>query len=391
METRGHQLIGLEQYNKAIQRRYQLLESKTDYAADVALVSCMLFICYELTQYNYHMVIEHLNEGLRILLGAPESETNRHIAQLFYRIAIHSMFLGEVHLKPQLRRMPKLSPKHSFTSPSDARDALDEHYMAAYTFIHSAPYGSQTPGEISAQYQKLSSDLERWGRQLHVFGEQNHLLLTTKETAGVELLKIHCQCLSIMLHIAGGISLETLTSAFERIIKHVNNFLGIFYSNKSSTDGWAEPKPYIDYSFDLGLIGPLFYTAVKCTSSRIQWMAVVLLNDPRMPSREGIWGKKMAAKMAYHIVKTEDDLDSDFDSAASSSARGSELSSIGAQPLLQMGPSWKVREFQDGANTVKNYLNYGISKPRDLERSLNLIVGAVRDTVSRYREVVITW
>lgn len=391
IETRGHRLIGLEQYNKAIQRTYQLLESRTAYAADVALVSCMLFICYELTQYNYHMVIEHLMEGLHILLAAPESEINRHIARLFSRIAIQSMFLGEVHLRPQLLRIIKSPPEHPFTSPSDARDVLDEHYMAAYTFVYSAPYGSQTPEKIAAQYERLSSALERWERKLQIFIDQNQLLLTTKETAGVRILKIHSQCLSIMLQIAGGISLDGLTPAFERIIKLVSDFIDVFHCKNSSTEGCAEPKPYIDYSFDLGLIGPLFYTAVKCTCSRIQWMAVVLLNDPRMPSREGIWGKKMASKMAYHIVKSEEDLDSDFDGASSSSGRGTELSFIGAQPLLQMGTSWKVKEFQDGVNTVKNYLNYGISKPRDLERSLNLIVGAVRDTVGRYREEVITW
>jgi hypothetical protein len=111
----------------------------------------------------------------------------------------------------------------------------------------------------------------------------------------------------------------------------------------SSSATADDSKPYLDYSFDLGVNGPLFYTAVKCTSTYIQWMAVVLLNHPRIPSREGLWGHEMAVKMAYHIVKTEEDLDRDISTVSISSHKHSieDFTVDMFQPLPGLRPTWK--------------------------------------------------
>lgn len=388
-ENQRHQLLGLEQYNKAVHGTYQLLESRTPYNIDMALISCVLFICHELIQYNHHMTIEHFIKGLRVLTTSPESNINKPIAQLFSRLAIQSMFLGDANIRPELLRIPRTLVERPFTSTSDARDGLEKQFLLAYPFIYAAPYRAQPSERIADEYQGL----KRWERRLQTFREQNHILLTAKDVAAVELLQIHSQYLSIMLRLAEGRSSESLTPAFEHAIGLVKDFLGGSSIKKSSDATFEEPRPYFEYTFDLGVIGPLFYTAVMCTSSHTQWMAVLLLNHPRIPSREGMWGQEMAVKTAYNIVKIEEDLSRDMASSCSSDGHETEGPVPGSvsQLLPELGPTWKLKQSRDGAEIVKNYSSYGIGKPREWERSLKLIVAARRDKIGRYREEVVTW
>lgn len=392
-ENQKHRLLGLQQYNKAVVRTHQLLESRSPEAIDMALVSCLLFICHELIQYNHYMAIQHYTKGLGILAAVPESDINKPIAQLFRRVTIQSMFLGNAHTRPELLLIPPRSVEQPFTSASDARDSLEEQFLLAYPYMYTAPYRVQSSGKIAEKYQSYSLALDKWNKRLQMFRNKQQSLLTAKDTLAVELLRVHSQCLSIMLELAAGRSPEILTSAFENVISLAKEFLGSPGARPSSVVTSDPSKRYHDYSFDLGIIGPLFYTAVKSTSSHVQWMAVMLLNHPRIPSREGMWGQEMAVKMAYHIVKTEEDLDRDITKVSVSSSKPEEEDpNVDIfQPLPGLGPTWKMKQYRDGANMIEKYSSYGIERPRDWERSLKLTVGARREMIGMYREGVITW
>jgi hypothetical protein len=190
-ENQKHQLLGLQQYNKAVVRTHQLLESGAPEDVDVALVSCVLFVCHELIQYNHHMAIEHYIKGLGVLAAVPESDINKLISQLFCRITIQSMFLGDAHTRPGLLRIPPRSAERPFTSTTDARESLDEQFLLSYPFMYAAPYGIQSPEKRADLYQRFSSELERWDRRLQIFRDKHHLLLTAKDGTAVELLKVH--------------------------------------------------------------------------------------------------------------------------------------------------------------------------------------------------------
>jgi hypothetical protein len=105
-----------------------------------------------------------------------------------------------------------------------------------------------------------------------------------------------------------------------------------------------------------------------------------------------MWGQEMAVKMAYHIVKIEEDLDRDTSTVSISSDKHSieDFTVDMFQPLRGLGPTGKVKQSRDGANVIKKYSSYGIERPRDWERSLKLIVGARRDMIGKYKEEIIT-
>jgi hypothetical protein len=64
--------------------------------------------------------------------------------------------------------------------------------------------------------------------------------------------------------------------------------------------------PY--YSFDLGVIGPLFYVAVKCWNPVLRQKVIPLLQHPDILYREGIWTAPMTVTMAQRIINVEEEI-----------------------------------------------------------------------------------
>jgi hypothetical protein len=92
---------------------------------------------------------------------------------------------------------------------------------------------------------------------------------TAKDSSAIELLQIHFQSLWTMAQLAAGQPRARATPAFLILIDLVKRFLGR-PSFRTSVDNTShEPRPYFDYWFDFGVIGPLFFTAVNALPQTI--------------------------------------------------------------------------------------------------------------------------
>jgi hypothetical protein len=117
-----------------------------------------------------------------------------------------------------------------------------------------------------------------------------------------------------------------------------------------------------------------------------------IAKSPRIPHREGMWGQEMAVKMAHRIVKVEEDLNSDL--AISSLDREKETDCFPidniSQPLTALQPNWELMRSLHG-RPVRKFASYGIENPRGCDRSLKLVVGAKRGTITKSKGELITW
>ena len=333
-----------------------------------------MFIYYELIQSNYGMAVQHLIRGLRIFCAVPVSDLRKSVSKLFLRIVTQSMFLGAAHVKPHDIPIPRSHTKQPFTSPSDARDSLDEIFILAYPFVFAAPYKFLSPEQISDQYRELSSLLAEWEVQLQTLITQQGKSFSARDVAATEILPIHCQCLSIFLRLASGEPAASTIPAFYRVVSLVRQFLRVSNLRDANESPSEEPRPFMDYMFDLGVIGPLFYTAVKCPSANIGSMAALLLHHPRIPSREGIWGQEMAVKLAQRITMAEKELLLDRAAFGEEGLDGSSAGEI-LNRMPRAGPTWKFKRSRSGGSMVRRYSNYGIEKPTGFEGSFAIVVG----------------
>jgi hypothetical protein len=287
------------------------------------------------------------------------------------------MFMGDTHF--DVRVIPKLYNIETpvvFSTVTESRDVLDGLFLAVYPFLHLT--GREPSYDSGKIYQhKLSTQLQEWYRLFQEFVAENRRRFTPKDSTGVILLEIHHICLTIMVDTALDTSLyfqSTPASSFLRIIRLVETLLN---QPANSTPLFGQTPlarlPY--YSFDLGVIGPLFYTAVKCWNSAIRAKVISLLRHPEIPHREGMWSAAMTAIVAQRIIDVQEEV-------ISSATLGG---SHDLNPATQDG---------DGAvqpENLKRKVWFDFVRPKKDAKQLKIVVGTQPEKRKERREEVVTW
>jgi hypothetical protein len=354
----------------------------------VALISCLLFVCLELIQDNYTFSINHLIGGLRMLQycqktanGTPLlpslSSVHEHLKQFFGRIVVQTMFMGDTHF--DVRVIPKLYNSETpavFSTVTEARDVLDGLFLAVYPFLHLT--GRELNYDSGKIYQlRLSTQLQAWYHLFQGFVAENRQQFTPKDSTGVILLEIHHVCLTIMVDTALDTSLyfqSTPASSFLRIISLVETLLNQ-PTKSTSISSQAPPAKLPYYSFDLGVIGPLFYTAVKCWNSTIRTKVISLLRHPEIPHREGMWSAAMTAIVAQRIIDVQEEV-----------IRGA--TSGGSHDI---DPSTQDGDGSVQPENLKRKVWFDFVRPKKDAKQLKIVVGTLPEKRKERREEVVTW
>lgn len=331
--------FALQQSNKAISHLTSQLSMSAPPSGEVILICCLLFICLETFQGDYQAALTHLNSGLRILgslmhpdrfTTSPASVTYFHdrafvenvIAPLFVQLDLQaSTYLNTrtVNYKLIAKDLDTIvcpPIPTAFTTLTEAQESLNNqlHWMLHYEHeawqrLHTAKdNGNAETDSLMSMFLAAQADhrvqLERWLQTLNAFLTDYSVKMGSKELRGAVVLKIHhitCRILleaTIYDHETG---FDDLTDEFARIIALAETLTKI----PSSTPG-SGTRPA--YSFDMGILPPLYYTAVRCRDPIIRRKALALLSAS--PRREGVWDSLvLAAIVRWVIGEEESDLD----------------------------------------------------------------------------------
>lgn len=121
------------------------------------------------------------------------------------------------------------------------------------------------------------------------------------------------------------------------------------------------------YSFDLGVIGPLFYIAVRCWHPLLHRKAISMLQHPEIPHREGIWHASMTVTMAERIIDVEEE-------------------------VIQLASTVGGKNDEEvQAETLKKKVWFDFVRPKKDQKQLKIVVGTKREKPRECREEVITW
>jgi hypothetical protein len=314
----GNHLHALRKYNIAVQQTAQLLNLKDPNSCRVVLVSCLLFVCLELLQNNYARAIDHLIAGLRMILFSENAGEDTHLPtslsilgdslkQFFGRIVVQSMFLGDTHWDVRLiPKVHKIETPAAFSTLTEAKDRLDSLFLSAYPFLHLI---AREPGHDRGKFyqSQLLNEISIWYRLFQRFVDDYQAKFTPKDSLRAILLEIHSSSLSVMVDTALG-KCKTFRNApaprFLRIITLVEGLLS--HQNQFLSSFNTPPSRLPHYSFDLGVIGPLFYTAVKCRDPTVRSKALSLLRHPNIPHREGMYNAEMSAVISQRVTVMEE-------------------------------------------------------------------------------------
>jgi hypothetical protein len=146
---------------------------------------------------------------------------------------------------------------------------------------------------------KLQSKLEQWHTQF------NDLLCNLTEAGKppnedpVNILRVQYKVVFIWLAVCT-FEKETATDRYEAEFEEI-----VELASRLTKTGSREMRP-VPLSFEMQLIGPLYYTAVKCRVPSLRRRALELLRFT--PRREGLWNAHVALKTAERVIELEESL-----------------------------------------------------------------------------------
>ncbi|KAF7959577.1 hypothetical protein EAE96_001193 [Botrytis aclada] len=317
LENQNTQLA-LNQYSKAIGAlRRSLSHGKEEPLT--ALMSCILFVCFDSLRGHYESAMVHLQSGLGILRDIRKSSTRNQIieekiAPLFRRLSLQSFLYIEaknMHDRTSfVEKLIDISGKDTvmfeeFKSIEDARNGLDQVtdalFRTFYMMERFLPIILQ-PAESRAEFDKYTSQLFLWNLAFEQFMLSRGKNFTSREVQGAALLKIHHTTLKIMAAMFPDISDMTVVAEMvdtNRFLKYLDDFQIIIDLSRSlivaAEQDAMNGRPPLTFSSDLGVIGPLYYVCIHCPTASIRESAMELLL--RCPRREGMWNSAIIAQM----------------------------------------------------------------------------------------------
>lgn len=296
-------------YIETTNRMQQHLSNINACSPTLLLVASICLICLELFQDNYLAAISHFEGGLRILamfnrnqnseaLSLNADTLEETIKRPVTRLLVQSLYLQvvgyHISLIPDFTHQ---SEPTRFKTVTEAKDDLDSRSLSSYSFFWKLKNTSILPATVEDMYQIETSALSEWHCLFSEFLLDLGSHPNTRDWIGIQLINIQYHCLKTMLDLARQTHLglqRTATATFTHILQLVQSLLE-----------HSEEPPLPKYSFDSGVIGPLFYTAIRAPSLHLRDTAISLLRHRNIPYREGMWSSGMTAAMAEKIMSLQ--------------------------------------------------------------------------------------
>ncbi|MCJ1437153.1 hypothetical protein MMC27_006538 [Xylographa pallens] len=318
--------FALSQYAKAMGALRRSLSSGKE-ELFTALMSCILFVCFDSLRGWFESAMVHLQSGLRILRDLRRSSKGNHIIEdnilpLFTRLSIQSIIYvdtkstyDQTGFARQLIDVSgeEITISEEFKSLEEARNALNQAanglFRVFYMCDGDLPVVLQ-PIESLAVFNKYTSQLSLWNLAFEKFMVSKNKVLTSREVQGAALLKLHHTTAKIMAGVHPGMSdmrpvFEAVNA--EKFLEYLDDFQVIVNLSRSliaAAEQDAENgKPPLTFGSDLGLIGPLYYVCINCSTISIRRTAMELLLQ--CPRREGMWNSVLITRMIQQYWELE--------------------------------------------------------------------------------------
>ncbi|KAN0101530.1 hypothetical protein V8E51_012040 [Hyaloscypha variabilis] len=349
-ERKAHDVFAMQQYSKAIKALLGSSGGK-EQAVDIALVTCVLFIYFEILRGHHATALSHINGGIKILSSfhptpspsasaSPSTPFSSPISQssnpyvstptlilLFIRFDTQASSI--IANRPRILLSPDLdNPLSGYTPeiPSEfrnleeARNSLDYIRTEALRMMDTVDRKDWVKVKIMLACVQSTAGLrlELWERAFEALisrrenggKKRSHIQgrLTTKEADkdwndAVAVLKIQ----RIFMSFFFCVDLERTVrdeSIWDEYTEDFSTIIALSESVIGPPPPLTQPPKRI-LSLDAGIVLPLYFVATKCRLSPLRWQAIALLR--RTERQEGLCNSILTALVAEKLVRIEEE------------------------------------------------------------------------------------
>lgn len=304
--------FALKQYSQAM-NCLGVRMSEHKHSLDVALISCLLFVCLEFLRGDWESANAHLQSGLAILGTWPHTDhsqlaattirtVERNLAPFFNRLEILYTLSGHMSPYPYPIESTYVVPEY-FASLKDARDSV-VHLMnlGLRTIRQATPLrytGNHSP-ELLATRDHILKELDRFSSVL------DHYLVVSASThpewdlRAAHMLMIHKHVAFIWISICIHAS-ECASDDFFSTYAEINELAQSVLDFTGDTPRTGSLPSFL---FDMEVVPPLYYVGGTCREPKIRRKAQALLRSTTR--REGLWDSLMCAAVIERVMAIEE-------------------------------------------------------------------------------------
>lgn len=316
--------FAIQCYNKAISALMRRME-QGDSAGDIALLTCVLFICVEFLQGNEVEALALCLKGSKMLQSVPNTNYDlgtapipqwqmkssvimEDVSPTFIRLGILSTLFGQpIETGTPLNVLVEPPPPElsfSFRSLSEARDELYnlietcQVVLCAAMIYKCGPDANLiAPGSLHAHKHRMLVNLKNWAAAFTIVNSSLDPCASYSDIYAATLLQLY--------HLIVYIWVSTCVDKGETVFdSHMAEFTSIVELSESLLAKGIAANALPHFTFEMGLIPPLYFTAINCRHPALRRKAVSLLRQGSR--RESLWDAESLARVAERVIELEE-------------------------------------------------------------------------------------
>ena len=313
--------FSIQQYNQAI-NQLVLHRDGRPIALEVVLLACILFICYENFESEYHNALTHIQNGLAILESSRKQSLKNHskshhdadimtsLTNIFQRLQHqYSRYISAESPALTPAAMQTRSPEDILHEPELPDQFYDlyaaRHYLdvvISWEMVLSRPlFVPGDPAYHKLILQLIDSTLDKWHSKFdRLLKRSRHRQDSDYQTAAITT-KLHATVATFMpVTMPSGTEsiYDDYTSTFAFMIAEVKRMNAMGYRDRTANGR------NVTFGFDLGITPVVYLVASRCRDPYLRRSAIAQLKA--FKRREGVWDSTTAARIAERIMAIEE-------------------------------------------------------------------------------------
>ena len=313
----NHKALG--QLNNRIQNQ--------DCDPKLAIISSILFTCFEVLSRNNMAAVVAYQSGMRTLLrqmsarndppaSASSSQATFQILpqndldillRVFARYDIHACTFSKGRAEAMDIKLPEVPSR--FLGLGEVKMHLDNLLISVYQVLKSdismARYWSMehVPVDWQVRRDQGVATFEAWQNAIDNFFNTTNLSIGPEELKALLGLRLQIRAAIIQLKTCIDSAPETSFDAFEAEFDEIVTQAESITNSVSTPDALPSSSGIPGFSMELGICHPLFFVATKCRNWLTRRRAITAL---RKAGRESVWEGPIMALVAERLMALEE-------------------------------------------------------------------------------------